>query len=227
MKTSLIVLLAVLSSTSEAREFPIEPAYAAKQERITNDSLQYEIDQFMAIADWNNALDGAVIARTRAKLLKRRHERTQELLKSQQATIEAGVTAKFLYEQALLEAERLEAEAEEAKAMAVIAKLKLQQEGKEGSNLLKELTLARIEVLKARIAARKAGLRCTLEEHRINELKLNSGHSLYDRKSVPQADLDLREFNTQNALERAAQLENHIRVAEEALRAQQMTLERL
>lgn len=225
-----LILAALLLSPSawaqiEANSF--EPALAAQQAQITADSLHWEAKQFQELAKWRSLQGKVKTSKGKTALLKRDLDRAQILVRSNQVTIEAYVTAKFLYEKNLSETARFEAEAAEALAKARVAKLQVLQSANAGADLRRELTQARLEAEENRVKSLQAALASTEEEHKLRELREKNGKTLVQRSALSEAGQDLRAFDTEDAASRAESLRAQIQVSEQMIQALHLALERL
>lgn len=229
MKALSVLLLAlVICPPVQARDrAPFEPAYAATQSQITSESLEHEAEQFEEFGEWHTALDNAAMSRTEAALLRKEQARAEHLVKVDQITVEAGIIAKFKHDNALIQVTRYEAEAEHARASAMVAKLKLLQEGNPENDYRLDLTRARLEAREYYVKVLQAMLSSVEIEQELHALKLKGGKELLKRSTVSQRDFDMREFNHQNATERAAALRSQILVTQDTIEALKLTISEL
>jgi len=226
MHVLVLVVSVFLLQTNVSAGEPFEPVLAADQPRITTESLYYELEQYRQIANWHEARDQAALQRQETELLKKEFERASVLVKSRQMSLESYVIAKFKFEHSEQESARLDAMADRAQALGMLARLQVLSEGG-SSDLRREVAQAMIQSEEALVKALSASLVSTQEELRITALKLESGRNLLKTASIPQAEFEKREHAVNNVKGRASALERQISVAQRAVTALKLTLERI
>lgn len=195
------------------------PANAADQQVITSLSMQFEADQYRAVALSFTLAGKAEVSREQASIVEKRFQRAEKLHESGHITEVDFTLARLNLLAARKDAARLAAESREAQADAEVSRLRLLQEGNPGRNLLSDLVQARIHVGKLRIAGHQEALVFAEEEFHVLQGWLKNGGTLKGRAVISERELEDRALKLIESEVRTKTLKELIRTAQTHLAA--------
>lgn len=206
---------------------PIEPAYAADQERLTVLGLQYEALEFRALAQWHSAKTQLASESFRRIKIEKDLKNAEELADKDFMTKEALAGAHYKFRESTNNIKRLELEILQAKANMNVQKLKVLNEGMSKSDQRAGIVEASIEEVQYVVQGLKFSLDTAQFELDLRRTKLQNGERLFKNKFISEDELEERRLYTDLAEKNVRGINLQIEAANAALKGLEASRKRL
>lgn len=206
---------------------PIEPALAADQQVVTMKSMEYEVQQFEAIAHWNTATDQV---KTKEFDLKQAEEAYQDAVTLNKKGIVSETelnNKKLAFQVAGFTLAIAQSQLKAAAASSLKYKFLLLSEGNPSQDFRQDMALSLKEQNENRrkvLVSQQRSLQSTLK---FWETQVKNGEALFAKGFFTVSRLRERRTRLQTTKDQMNSLANQILASEEALKGLEKTLSRL
>lgn len=191
---SMILLVAMLSTTSAYAAAPLVPVYAADQAQVTNDSMRYETQQFRAMAKWKSAVAMLETAELQRDQSKRTFERESNLFKSGASSESKLLAAERDYLNSEEMVIRLNGAVTLARATAEVNQQLVLEVGNPGVDNRRQISESMLVALRTEKRNQQAALTNAMSSKAYHERRRENGKILFDKGLMSSVEYEQRQL---------------------------------
>ncbi len=196
---SMILLLALLSTSNAYAVAPLVPVYAADHAQVTNDSMRYESQQFRSMAKWKSAvaqLEAAELLRDQSK---KNFERESNLFKSGSSSESAVLRAERDYLNSEEMVVRLNGSVNLARATAEVNQLLILESGNPGVDNRRQIAQSTLVALLSEKKNQQAALSNATSAKAYYDRRLENGKILFEKGTISSVEYERRQLEAKAA----------------------------
>jgi multidrug resistance efflux pump len=213
----LILVVSAIANANDGEALPFTPRFAADQAQINSRSILEEIEQFRAIAKWENGRGELKTAKLKYEQAKREFERAKSLRDGGHLAETKFGLMFFEFRKIEDEIIRLPMEIVKAKAAAQFHMLRLLEEGNPGVDHKEEIATLVVDGLKVEIATLKSSLGLAQTAVGLTKPYYEKGVQLVKENALSEEQLERRGLAYRSAENQVEAISKQIKLTEMAL----------